>query len=137
MPALTIPRNAPAHVVVLGAGYAGLLAALRLAGKAGGAAQVTLVNDAPHFVERIRLHQVAVGAAVPRRPLARVLQGSGVELLLGRATSVEPATRRVVVEREGERTTLRYDALVYALGSGALHADLERHPSQRRPRDSQ
>ena len=47
------------RVVVVGAGYAGLLAAARLAGRPGIA--VTIVDPSPVFRERIRLHQWASG----------------------------------------------------------------------------
>ena len=45
-------------VLVVGAGYAGLLAANRLAGRG---AHVTLVNERDTFVDRIRLHEVIAG----------------------------------------------------------------------------
>ncbi len=47
------------RVIVIGGGYAGVLAANRLQGTPGVA--VTLVNPRPEFVERIRLHQLAAG----------------------------------------------------------------------------
>lgn len=53
----------PQNVLVLGAGYAGLMAALRLGRRAAGRARVTVVNDSEAFVDRIRLHPLAVGAA--------------------------------------------------------------------------
>ncbi|WP_409185378.1 hypothetical protein F9C11_14475 [Amycolatopsis sp. VS8301801F10] len=43
---------------VLGAGYAGVMAANRLAGRGE---EVVLVTPNPWFVERIRLHRVATG----------------------------------------------------------------------------
>src|SRR5258708_33050624 len=46
------------RIVILGAGYAGMIAAMRLAKKTHHAA-ITLVNASPDFVERIRLHQLA------------------------------------------------------------------------------
>ena len=49
-------------VLVVGAGYAGLLAANRLAGRG---AHVTLVNERDTFVDRIRLHEVIAGTRVP------------------------------------------------------------------------
>ncbi|NUP10985.1 MAG: FAD-dependent oxidoreductase [Polyangiaceae bacterium] len=116
---------AAARVVVLGAGYAGVIAALRLAGKAGSSARVTLVNDRPDFVERIRLHQVATGQAATPRSLARMVRGTGIELVIGRAESVFAPARRVFVRGpEGERE-LRYDYLVYALGSGTPRSRIE------------
>lgn len=47
-------------VVVIGGGYAGVLAANRLTQRDD--TSVTLINARPHFVERIRLHQLIAGS---------------------------------------------------------------------------
>ena len=49
------------QIVILGAGYAGMMAALRLSHttRNRGDVQVIVVNGSEHFVERIRLHEVA------------------------------------------------------------------------------
>ena len=56
------------RVVVVGGGYAGLFAARRASGgiRRGGV-EVTLVDPAPEWVERTRMHQVAAGDASVRR----------------------------------------------------------------------
>ena len=52
----------PTEVVIVGAGYAGLLATVRLARKLRGQpATITLVNASEVFVERLLLHQFAAG----------------------------------------------------------------------------
>ena len=48
------------HIVVIGGGYAGTLAANHLRLRAD--VEITLVNPRPVFVERIRLHQLAAGS---------------------------------------------------------------------------
>ncbi|MER6143311.1 FAD-dependent oxidoreductase [Streptomyces sparsogenes] len=98
------------EVVVLGAGYAGLLAALRLAPHA----RVTLVAPEPHFTERVRLHEHAAGRADVTHPLRELLRGTGVAYLAARATGIDPAGRAVTLDDGRE---LRYDRLVLALGS--------------------
>lgn len=103
------------HVVVVGAGYAGLAAA-KLAAKWTDA-RVTLVNARDRFVERVRLHQFATGQRMRDVPLADVLKGTGVELVVDRVTDIDPGTRKVQLTNG----TLAYDRLIYALGS---HADL-------------
>lgn len=99
------------EIVVLGAGYAGVLCALRLARTN---ARVTLVNAAPHFVERIRLHELATGRAPRPRALADLVAGTGVELHVGWAEAIEPERQQLVV---GGRGPLSFDSLVVALGS--------------------
>lgn len=49
------------HVVVVGGGYAGAMAANRLTKRDDIA--ITLVNSRDHFVERIRLHQLVGGTS--------------------------------------------------------------------------
>ncbi|NUT47958.1 MAG: FAD-dependent oxidoreductase [Saccharothrix sp.] len=101
------------HIVVVGAGYAGLSAA-KLAAKWTGS-RVTLVNARDRFVERVRLHQLAVGQRLRDVPLADLLKGSGVELVVDRVTGIDPDARKV----ELAGGALAYDRLVYALGSHA------------------
>ncbi|MGH8867066.1 MAG: NAD(P)/FAD-dependent oxidoreductase, partial [Actinomycetes bacterium] len=105
-------------VVVLGAGYAGLPAARRLANQVRrDAVEVTVVNASPDFVERPRLHQMSTGQQVRRLPLREVLDPAGVRLLVGAVTRLDLAARSVTVAaREGE-VVVPYDTCVYALGS--------------------
>ena len=48
------------HIVVIGGGYAGALAANRL--RKNPDVDITVVNPRSAFVERIRLHQLVVGS---------------------------------------------------------------------------
>jgi NADH:ubiquinone reductase (H+-translocating) len=101
------------RILVLGGGYAGLMAALRLANRGLGA-QVTLVNDGAEFVERVRLHELAAGTAPPRRPIASLLRGTNVHSVTGRVVALDVERQ---VARMGDGSELRWDRLVYALGS--------------------
>jgi NADH dehydrogenase FAD-containing subunit len=112
------------HLVVLGAGYAGMLAAKGAARRLRRSdVRITLVNAVGHFVERVRVHQLAAGQPLTERSLSGLLAGTGIELLVGRVTAVDADARTVRVEAEGaarsEPHLLGYDTLVYALGSGA------------------
>lgn len=99
------------QIVVVGAGYAGVMAANNLAGRHA----VTLVNPRPFFVERIRLHQFVVDTHTARRPLTDVLHPD-VRLEIGSATRIAAAEQRVVL---ANGSALPYDFLVYAAGSRA------------------
>ena len=105
------------RVVVIGGGYAGVLAANRL-GKNPDVA-VTLLNARPRFVERIRLHQLVVGSDDATESYDDVL-ASGAELVVDSATRIDAGARRV--ELAGG-SVLDYDYLIYAVGStGAVPA---------------
>ncbi|MEU3878004.1 MULTISPECIES: FAD-dependent oxidoreductase [Streptomyces] len=98
------------RVVVLGGGYAGLVAALRLAP----AARVTLVDPGDGFTERVRLHQLAAGRPGVTHPYSGLLRGTGIEHVAARAADLDLQARSV---RTDDGRTLSYDRLVYALGS--------------------
>ncbi|MBB5893669.1 NAD(P)/FAD-dependent oxidoreductase [Kutzneria kofuensis] len=101
------------NIVVIGAGYSGLVAAHRLARRTD--ARVTLVNAAPDFVERVRLHQHAAGENLRVRPLAESVRGTGIELVIGWVRAIDPARKEIDVDGR----VIGYDTLVYALGSVA------------------
>lgn len=99
------------HVVIVGGGYAGVLAANRL-GRRDDVA-VTLVNPRPEFVERIRLHQLAAGNDDATESYDSVLR-DGVRLVVDGADRIDAAARRVHLT---SGATLDYGYLVYAVGS--------------------
>ena len=99
------------RVVVIGGGYAGAAAAGRMSRKAA----VTVINPRPHFVERTRLHQFAVGNHHASGDY-RTLLGKGTELLVDTATRIESRTRTVHL---ATGDSVGYDYLIYAVGSTA------------------
>ena len=104
------------RVVVIGGGYAGVMAANRLA---GAGAHVTLVNPRAEFVERIRLHQLAIDNDDAVEDYATILNSS-VHLVVDSADRIDASARRVEL---ASGVTLTYDYLVYAVGStGAVPA---------------
>ncbi|NEA92487.1 FAD-dependent oxidoreductase [Actinospica acidiphila] len=110
------------RIVVLGAGYAGAFAAGNLARRLSPAdTEITVVNAAPEFVERMRLHQLAAGRDLTFRRLADVFAGTGVRLRLARVTGVAPERRTVSLTGEDGDAELAYDTLLYALGSSVAH----------------
>lgn len=104
------------RIVVIGAGYSGLAAAVR-ASRRLREAQVTLVNPIPRFVERVRLHQVAAGQQIREHSLAEIASRAGFEFVVGRVLSLDPDIRSLRLDSSGK--PLEYDTLVYALGSGS------------------
>ncbi|MEJ8638698.1 MULTISPECIES: NAD(P)/FAD-dependent oxidoreductase [Streptomyces] len=110
------------RIVVLGAGYAGAFAAGNLARRLSAAdTEITVVNAVPDFVERMRLHQLAIGQDLASRKLTDVFAGTGVRLRLARVTGVDPERGTVAVAGEDGDGELGYDTLLYALGSSVAH----------------
>ncbi|MEU6579039.1 FAD-dependent oxidoreductase [Streptomyces sp. NPDC046805] len=107
------------RIVVLGAGYAGAVAAGRLARRLHrDEVAITLVNTEADFVERVRMHQLAVGQELQPRPFGEMFAGTGVELKLAEVTAVDVDRKTVtVLDAYGTEEALEYDTLVYALGS--------------------
>src|SRR5438445_6989168 len=107
-------------VVVIGAGYAGLMAALRIATKTDArTVAVTLVSASPIFNERVRNHQLLTGQRLPEHRLADLVAKTRIRFEQGTVTGLDPKRRIVTVEPggAGERLELGYDYLIYALGS--------------------
>ena len=100
-------------VVVIGGGYAGVMAANRLRQRDD--LTVTLVNPRPTFVERIRLHQLVGGSDDAVVDYREVL-GEDVRLVIDAVTRIDAAERSVTLATGG---TIGYDYLIYAVGSGS------------------
>jgi NADH dehydrogenase FAD-containing subunit len=100
-------------VVVIGGGYAGVMAANRLTQRDDVA--VVLINPRRTFVERIRLHQVVGGSDDAVVDYREVL-AEGVRLVVDTVTRIDAAERRVTLAAGG---TVGYDYLIYAVGSGS------------------
>ncbi|MFD0022709.1 NAD(P)/FAD-dependent oxidoreductase [Streptomyces sp. NPDC058382] len=129
------------RIIILGAGYAGATAAGRLARRLHREdVAITVVNAETDFVERVRMHQLAVGQDLRPRPFSKMFAGTGVELRRAEVTGIDVDRKTVTVRdadsgsgnRNGNRNRndgvgsgsghqeleLEYDSLVYALGSG-------------------
>jgi NADH dehydrogenase FAD-containing subunit len=106
------------EVVVIGGGYAGVMAANRLTQRDD--VSVTLINPRPGFVERIRLHQLIGGSHSAVTGFRDVLAGR-VRLVVGTATRIDAAARTVAL---AGGDTLGYDYLIYAVGSANAGTDV-------------
>jgi NADH dehydrogenase FAD-containing subunit len=104
------------RIVVIGGGYAGALAAVRLAGRARGRAAVTLIEPRGELVQRLRLHELATGQRVRSFDLAR-LTGRRVENRRARAVAVDPVRGAVAIETDGRLSELPFDQVLLAVGS--------------------
>ena len=111
----------PRHydVAILGAGYAGLMAALRLR-RGQKPPRVVLINASDRFLERVRLQESIVTEIAPRIPsLSAFLKGSHVEFICGNVISLDAEKRCICLTSGGQEQTISFGEAIYALGSRA------------------
>jgi NADH:quinone reductase (non-electrogenic) len=99
------------HIVVIGGGYAGTLAANHL--RLNADVDITVVNPRPMFVQRIRLHQMVAGSGNAAVDYGTLL-GEGVRLVVDNAERIDTTAGTVELT---SGTVLDYDYLIYAVGS--------------------
>src|SRR6185312_8809746 len=103
------------HIVIVGAGFAGLACAKALG---NAPARVTIVDRRNYHLFVPLLYQVATAALSPAdiaRPIRRILgRYSNIEVVLGEVTGLDRAARIVRLQDGAE---IAYDRLVIATGS--------------------
>jgi len=108
-------RRAGCRVVVVGAGFGGLHAALRLAGKPG--VDLTVIDAHNHHLFQPLLYQVATAALAPSdiaSPLRGTIPADGsTRVLMGSVTGIDTASRHVA----WDGGSVPYDELIIATGS--------------------
>ena len=105
-------------VLVLGGGYAGLMAALRVKGRAGRSLSVGLVNPSTQFVERIRLQDtLAPSTKLDPVSIANLLQSRAISFLQGRVRSIDTERCIIEIQQSDGVVEVCYGRIVHALGS--------------------
>jgi len=108
------PGASRPHVVVIGAGFAGL-SAVRALAKA--AVRITLVDRQNHHLFQPLLYQVATAGLSPSHiamPIRSILSAQrNVTVLLGEVTDIDAEGKTVLVGMKN----IRYDILVVATGA--------------------
>jgi NADH:ubiquinone reductase (H+-translocating) len=106
------------HIVILGAGYGGLLTALTVRKYLNSTeAYVTVVNQYPTHQIITELHRLAGGTISEKAislPLEKLLKGKDIDLKIAKVDSFSVNDKKVFLS---DGTTLTYDALVVGLGS--------------------
>ncbi|MGP7819604.1 NAD(P)/FAD-dependent oxidoreductase [Niallia sp. 01092] len=106
------------HIVILGAGYGGLLAAQNVRKfYTKEQAKVTVINKYPTHQIITELHRLAAGNVAEQAvamPLEKLLKGKDVDLKIATVDSFSVDNKEIVLT-DGSKLT--YDALVVALGS--------------------
>ncbi len=106
------------HIVILGAGYGGLLSALTVRKYLNSQeAYVTVVNQYPTHQIITELHRLAGGTTSEGSvalPLNKLLKGKDIDLKIAKVERFSVDDKKVFLS---DGTTLTYDALVVGLGS--------------------
>ncbi|MEO5901449.1 MAG: FAD-dependent oxidoreductase, partial [Ilumatobacteraceae bacterium] len=111
-------QNTPHRIVVLGAGYTGMMAAIRVARRTRRRnAVVTLINPTARFVERLRMHQLATAQTLTDRQIPDMIEGTGVVFVQGWAAAIDPVAMTIEVATADGTIIVGYDRLIYAIGS--------------------
>src|ERR1700694_3516113 len=118
MDAAKMSGNSRAYdIVILGAGYAGLMAALRL-DRIKETQRIALLNVSDAFLERVRLQESIVTEVTPRIPsISAFLGGSHIEFIRGSVTSLDANRRFIRIVSDGRDQEITFDQAIYALGS--------------------
>ncbi len=109
------------RIVVLGAGFAGLIAAVGAARKLAelnipkSDIAVTIVNRDPWHSIRVRNYETDLSGV--RVPLDEVLEPIGVDAVIGEVTAIDCVGHEIACRIAGQSQTVPYDRLVFALGS--------------------
>lgn len=105
------------RIVVLGAGYGGLMTVTRLQKQLGSTdADIVLVNKNEYHYETTWLHEASAGTLSPdqvRYDISKVIDTSKVDFVQDTAVKVELEEKKVILENH---EPLAYDYLVVALG---------------------
>lgn len=108
----------PKHILILGAGYGGVLSALSVRKYLSKQeARVTVVNQFPTHQIITELHRLAAGSVKERAvalPLEKLFKGKDIDLRVAKVERFSVENKEVKLN---DGTLLSYDALVVGLGS--------------------
>jgi NADH dehydrogenase len=110
-----------ARIIVLGAGFAGLWAALGAArkrdeiGAPAADVEILVVDRNPYHNIRVRNYEVDISDAAI--PLVELLDPVGVDHRVAEVQGIDPVKQHVSVKTNGGSEVMGYDRLVLALGS--------------------
>jgi NADH dehydrogenase len=110
-----------ARILILGAGFAGLWAALAAArkrseaGQRGADVEILVIDRNPYHNIRVRNYEVDISEAAI--PLAKVLDPVAVKHVAAKVESIDTTKQQVAISTARGSESLDYDRLVLALGS--------------------
>lgn len=125
-------RNGTHRVVVAGAGYAGMAAAVQLGArlKRRGDVRVAVVNPQERFTERMRLHMTATSRRLAETDIPELLAGTGVRFERGWVTALDADARTL----RATRLATLHSGPVIVCGSGLTGVESAAEITERYPR---
>ena len=107
------------NIVVIGAGYGGLTAALRLEKlfRKSHVFNIHLIDKYPFHTIKTQLHEAAVRHAEVSIPLDKVLRKKDIRFHLGEVNCIDVKNKKVHLKINKEEVVLRFDYLIIAIGS--------------------
>ena len=106
------------RILILGAGFAGLWAAIGAARKLdelGEAAEILVIDRNPYHNIRVRNYEVDLSDVA--LPLAEFLDPIGIRHVVAEVCGIDAAEQEVTISTNGGREVLGYDRVVMTLGS--------------------
>src|ERR1700754_1709466 len=110
-----------ARILILGAGFAGLWAAIGAArkrdeiGARAAELEILVLDRNPYHNIRVRNYEVDLSDVAI--PLAKLLDPVGVRHRIAEVEAIDPVRRAGTIAAHGRHETLAYDRLVLTLGS--------------------
>ncbi|TGK46961.1 NAD(P)/FAD-dependent oxidoreductase [Leptospira bouyouniensis] len=105
-------------IVILGAGYAGILCANRLEKQIKNV-EIFLISDSIYFQERIRFHEFASKSTEKKHTIQNLIR-KNINLLNGKVTLIQPELNQVVIETINGVIQIDYHYLVVSIGSSGI-----------------
>ncbi|GBF42414.1 NADH dehydrogenase [Leptospira ellinghausenii] len=110
-------------VLILGAGYAGILCANRLQ-KQNKDIEVILISNSEFFQERIRFHELASRRKEKKVKVQDLIRNK-IQFTIGKVTKISPNSNEVEVKTNQGPIVYNYDYLVVSIGSQNTKTKME------------
>lgn len=112
-------ENKDKNIVILGAGYGGLTAALRLEKyfSSSDLYQINLIDRNPYHTIKTQLHEAAVRNEEVSIPLDNILKKKNIKFHLGEIKAIDINSKLVSILNNGIEKLIRFNFLVIGIGS--------------------
>lgn len=107
------------NIIVIGAGYGGLTAALRLEKllKKIPTYKIHLIDKSPYHTLKTQLHEAAVRNKEVSIPLDKILRKKNIKFHLGEVKFIDVNNKIVHIIKDENEQLLNFDSLIIAIGS--------------------